>query len=229
MSFKTLYLNFKYYIEAFFCSSFSQEGEDKVLERLFSLNEGGYYVDIGAHHPIRFSNTYRFYKRGWSGINVDAMPRSMRVFDTLRPRDKNIECVVSDKEEDVTFYEFNEPALNTIEESVAREKSKIQGYFIKSSFKLQSRRLSEILEENLPVGQHINFMSVDVEGADLKVLKSNDWSKYSPSVLIVEAIGFDYENLFKSETIQYLKSKKYKIFSKLYNSVILVHETFKPQ
>ena len=58
--------------------SFSQEGEDLVLARIFEGKKNGFYVDIGAHHPTRFSNTHYFYRRGWSGINIDAMPGSMK-------------------------------------------------------------------------------------------------------------------------------------------------------
>src|ERR1700733_13651528 len=77
--------------------SHSQEGEDRVLASLLLKAHGGilpssgFYVDVGAHDPFRFSNTYFFYRRGWSGINIDAMPGSMRRFISHRPRDLNLE------------------------------------------------------------------------------------------------------------------------------------------
>ncbi len=71
----------------------------------------GFYVDVGAHHPLRFSNTYKFYKRGWHGINIDAMPGSMDLFNRLRHRDINLERAVSDSKQILTYYAFNEPAL----------------------------------------------------------------------------------------------------------------------
>ena len=70
---------------------YSQQGEDIILHRMFEWQEQGFYIDVGAHHPTRFSNTYKFYKRGWTGINVDAMPGSMTAFNRLRPKDINIE------------------------------------------------------------------------------------------------------------------------------------------
>ena len=75
------------YFDGFSLKSYSQEGEDMILRRLFEKQKTGFYVDVGAHHPKRFSNTFFFYKKGWSGINIDAMPNSMRLFDKIRPRD----------------------------------------------------------------------------------------------------------------------------------------------
>src|SRR5690349_18351333 len=75
--------------------SYSQEGEDMVLRRVFEHKAHGFYVDVGAHHPMRFSNTYFFYRRGWRGINIDARPGSKREFDRARPRDINVECGVA--------------------------------------------------------------------------------------------------------------------------------------
>ncbi|MFM6346540.1 MAG: hypothetical protein ACKPFK_15520, partial [Dolichospermum sp.] len=89
--------------------SYSQEGEDLILARFFEKEKNGFYVDIGAHHPQRFSNTYYFYLKGWSGINIDAMPGSMKIFDDLRPLDINLEIPISDKSEILTYYEFDEP------------------------------------------------------------------------------------------------------------------------
>lgn len=79
------------YITRFHIKSYSQEGEDMILHRIFERQCKGFYVDIGAHHPFRFSNTYLFYKRGWSGINIDAMPGSMNIFNKFRNRDINLE------------------------------------------------------------------------------------------------------------------------------------------
>ena len=99
--------------------SYSQEGEDLILKRLFDGQKKGLYVDVGAHHPKRFSNTYLFYKMGWRGINIDAMPGSMEKFKEVRPEDINIEAAISDKDELLTYYIFNESALNTFSKAGA--------------------------------------------------------------------------------------------------------------
>ena len=92
--------------------SWSQEGEDLLLKRVFEGQSVGFYVDIGAHHPKRFSNTYLFYRMGWRGINIDAMPGSMSAFNKIRSRDINIEAGVGEKATQLDYYIFNDPALN---------------------------------------------------------------------------------------------------------------------
>ena len=67
-----------------------------ILRRIFIGKLTGFYVDIGAHHPKRFSNTYIFYQRGWRGINIDAKPGTKEVFNKLRPRDINLEVPISE-------------------------------------------------------------------------------------------------------------------------------------
>ena len=99
--------------------SYSQEGEDRILARLFESSGQGFYVDVGAHHPMRFSNTFLFYRRGWRGVNIDATPGSMRLFDRYRSRDTNIESGVGLTTGVVPFYVFNEPALNTFDRELS--------------------------------------------------------------------------------------------------------------
>ncbi|MCJ0742379.1 hypothetical protein [Pedobacter montanisoli] len=115
---KNLPNSFEYLNEAY-----SQEGEDLVLARIFEHQQKGFYVDVGALHPKRFSNTFKFYKQGWRGINIDAMPGSMLEFDKVRPLDINIETPISNKNETLNYYIFNEPALNTFSKELAEERS----------------------------------------------------------------------------------------------------------
>ena len=77
--------------------SYSQEGEDMVLERIFAGKKGGFYVDVGAHHPRRFSNTYFFYRKGWKGINIEPNPEAIHAFQSDRKRDTNLQCGISDR------------------------------------------------------------------------------------------------------------------------------------
>ena len=77
---------------AYMNPSYSIEGEDRIVRALlWQKHDKGFYVDVGAHHPFRFSNTYLFYTQGWSGINIDATPGSMKAFNKYRPRDINLE------------------------------------------------------------------------------------------------------------------------------------------
>lgn len=199
--------------------SFSQEGEDLILRRLIGSKRKGFYIDVGAHHPKLFSNTYFFYKRGWRGINIDAAPGSMSPFRLYRPRDINIESAVSSRTKPITFTIFNEPALNTFNPS-SQLKGKTVEYTTCKNIELTPRTLSEILEEHLPINQEIDFLSIDVEEEDIYVLKSNDWEKFRPAFLLVEDRRFDIENLMQSQIFIFLKSKQYVFKAKTLNTLI---------
>jgi FkbM family methyltransferase len=180
--------------------SWSQEGEDRILSRIFERQALGFYVDIGAHHPKRFSNTYLFYKKGWSGINVDAMPNSMRAFNKARPRDINLEFGVGTKESEHNYYIFNEPALNGFSKKLSEERHYSENeYNIIKKIKVTIKPLSKILEKHLPNEQLIDFMNIDVEGLDLDVLRSNNWQRYRPKFVLVEALNSSLHELFDSE------------------------------
>lgn len=169
--------------------SYAQEGEDRILSALLRLPERkqpGFYVDVGAHHPQRYSNTFLFYLSGWCGINIDAMPGSMRQFQLDRPRDINIEAAISEEADTLTFYEFNEPALNGFSRELASERDHYRGWKIVAERQIATVRLGTLLEQHLPKGRMIDFISVDVEGLDLEVLKSNNWEVFRPAVVLVE-------------------------------------------
>ncbi|HEY1506061.1 MAG TPA: FkbM family methyltransferase [Stellaceae bacterium] len=200
---------------------YSQEGEDIILSRLFFDKPAGFYVDVGAHHPIRHSNTYLLYRRGWRGINIDATPGSMAEFRRLRPRDIGIECLVASDPAPQRFYIFNEPALNTASRYLADERPRENVQFhVMREFDLRPRTLSSLLDEFLPTGRPIDLMSVDVEGLDLDVLRSNDWERYRPEVLLVELLSTELAELDSQETVRFLRDKGYRPIAKLYNTVI---------
>lgn len=205
--------------------SYSQDGEDMILKSFYENKKGykGFYVDVGAHHPVRYSNTYFFYNRGWKGINVEPTPTAIRPFKILRSRDINLNVGVGSKRDSLTFYCFNEPALNTFSEELALEVDKKDNkYRITKRVKVEVLPLSEILKNHLPPGVKIDFMTVDVEGLDLEVLRSNDWNKYSPEYLMVEG-HIDFEELVKYDIYQFLTEKNYKLVAKTFRTLIFKH------
>ena len=213
-------------LDGYAIKSYSQEGEDMILKRLFGGQKFGFYVDVGAHHPKRFSNTYYFYKKGWSGINIDAMPGSMIAFDKFRPRDINIEKPISDKKQILTYYAFNEPALNTFSKELAVEYEK-ENYFIKFTRDIETTTLGDILDRNLPRNQDIDFLSVDVEGLDLMVLRSNNFEKYKPKIVLIEILGNSFSEIENNKIADYLRQYGYSIFAKTVNTVFFVNNSFK--
>lgn len=202
--------------------SFSQEGEDLVLARLFeNQTKSGFFVDIGAHHPVRYSNTYYFYRRGWTGLNVDALPGSAKLFRRMRPKDISVESGIGAKEGVLTYFAFNEPALNTFSEQEAAKKNH-PPYHIINKVQLPIMTLAQLLDRHLPKDKAIDFMTVDVEGLDHEVIASNDWNRYRPKVLLVELLDTRFEDLSNHPTAQLLQQHRYKIYARTYNTFFFV-------
>ncbi len=199
--------------------SYSQEGEDMILRRVFEKAGKGFYVDVGAHHPKRFSNTYYFYKHGWQGLNIDARPGSMDDFKRLRHRDINIEAAIAGERKELTYYMFDEPALNTFDKDLAEARNG-GGYRIINTKRMQTRRLDEVLALYLPAAQVIDFMSIDVEGLDLEVLQSNDWDLFRPRFILVENSKTDLQELHLDEIYRFLADKHYAVFAKTLKTII---------
>ncbi len=202
--------------------SYSQEGEDMILKRIFNDKMNGFFIDVGAHHPKRFSNTYYFYKKGWSGINIDAMPGSMKLFDKKRSRDINLEVPVSLSGDTLPYYIFNEPALNGFDQYISEERDsdKETTYKIIDKINLNTKTLVSILDEFIPDNVKIDFMTIDVEGLDLDVIKSNNWNKYCPTVVLVEVLESSLSDVLTSEITKILAGYNYEVFAKSLNTVI---------
>lgn len=200
--------------------SYSQEGEDIVLRKLFDGQSNGFYVDVGAHHPFRYSNTQYFYEQGWQGINIDATPGSLENFRRTRHRDINIEAVVGETSGEVSYYLFEDPALNTMSAKKAKETEENQQSRLLKTVKLPLSRIDKILDRNLPVGASIDFMSIDVEGSELEVLRSNNWQKYRPTIIVVEALSnTSLKELFDSPLIIFLERENYAFVGRTINSL----------
>jgi FkbM family methyltransferase len=196
---------------------YAQDGEDLILDRLLDGQEAGFYVDVGAHHPLRISNTYLFYLRGWRGINIDAEPGSMRPFRRYRSRDINVECGVAAQPGRLPYYRFDEPALNTFDQAEARLKDR-PPYRLIEQVDVAVRRLDDLLTEYLPVGQGIDFLTIDVEGKDREVLESNDWSLFRPRYVLAETLRTDMLQLAACPVVQFLAEQGYKPVAKAYNT-----------
>lgn len=165
--------------------SFAQSGEDMILAAIFCNEKKGFYIDVGANNPFIQSNTYYFYRNGWNGINIDALPESMKAFRRYRKRDINIECAINDTEDTLDYYLFSPSFYNTLSNENIDEIKKIADFI--GVKKVKTYKLSDILDKYKI--SSIEFMSVDVEGFDLNVLKSNNWNKYRPKIIPESAIG----------------------------------------
>jgi FkbM family methyltransferase len=192
--------------------SYAQEGEDRILMRYFDGRKKGFYLDVGAHHPKLYSNTFLFYNQGWNGINIDAMPGSMEIFNKQRPRDINIEAAISKNTEKLPFYIFSDKALNTFSKDLAdAREDKEKGHYLVETKIINTIPLSEILEKYLPQNQHIDFMTLDIEGYDLNALESMNLNQFRPELILVEVYA---DNIMDAPIDRYLRSQGYTFYAK---------------
>lgn len=203
--------------------SYSQEGEDLVLARILGdlRIKKGFFIDIGAHHPTLYSNTFYFYRKGWSGINVDALPGTKKLFERTRPRDTTIECGVGSQAGVLKYYAFSEPALNTFSEEEATKKN-VFPYHIVETLQIPVVTLKQILDQYLPDGMQIDFMTIDAEGFDHEIVSSNDWDRYRPKVILVELLNTELQKFEVHPTTIMLKTHNYRAFAKTYNTYFFV-------
>ena len=200
-----------------------QEGENIILERIFAKKSKGFYIDVGAHHPLRFSNTLNLYQRGWTGINIEPNQEPIKIFRKLRSRDLNLNIAVSTKKNTCNYYKFKDPALNTTDINIYRMRKR-EGYRCTETSIVQTQTLNEILLQNCK--KKIDLLKIDVEGNELDVLKSNNWEKFTPNVIICELINVNLEKLSKNKVYKFLKSKNYLLYCKLLQNAIFFHKSF---
>ena len=180
------------------------EGEDLIIEDLTKNIKNGFYVDAGCYHPLHLSNTYLLYKRSWNGINIDISEFSIKLFNYLRPNDVNINSAVSNMEKEISFYYQKKLSqLSTIKKEISNER--MQGN-IKEK-KIKSLKLNSILNQSKFKNRQIDFLNIDVEGADFEVLKSLDFTIYEPKIICIEIME---KNIFESEIYNFLKDLNYK-------------------
>lgn len=220
---------------------YSQFGEDAVLQAYFETRAWkatkttpffgrmpfpkGFYVDIGAYSPKRHSNTYAFYRCGWRGINVDPTPGTMRGFRLVRPGDVNLEVGVSSRGGPMTFFCWDYPSVvNTLSEADAVRIAREIGVEPRR-ITVATVALEQLLDSYLPLGTSINLMSIDVEGHELDVLSSNNWSKYRPEVLVVEQHGESFEHILRASIVEFLSHRGYRMYAWVPPSVIFVRAT----
>lgn len=183
------------------------------------LQRPGFYVDVGAHHPTRFSNTRLFYERGWRGINIEPNPAVAAAFREQRPRDVHLAVGVSDEESDLTYYMFSDPAVNSFDREQAARTDAAGGHRLVGTMRVPVRRLDALLAAHLPGGVAIDFLSVDVEGHDVAVLRSNDWTRFRPHCVVVEAYGTSLADVTGEPVHGLLAGEGYEPFAKTVNTV----------
>ncbi len=181
---QNIYLKNKHFLKR---KSYAMDGEDLAINLFNKKRDKGFYVDIGAHHPIQRNNTHLLFKKGWEGINIDVNKFSIDLFNFLRPRDLNLQIAVSDKEGEISFFfqkKFSQ--LNTTDKEIAKEN--FQGKFQEKKVKCQT--IQNILDNSKYKNKKIDFLNIDVEGAEMKVLNTLNFEIYDPSLICIEILGY---------------------------------------
>jgi FkbM family methyltransferase len=166
-------------------TTYAQNFEDVMLWRALKHIEDGFYIDVGAWSPDLDSVTRAFYERGWRGINVEPNPEFHAQLLARRPRDINLRLAVSDTSGTQIMNFLSNPGLSTLDETVAQEHASA-GWTINKQV-VEVTTLAILWEQHVPEGHDVHFLKVDVEGFEEAVLRGNDWSRYRPWIVVVEA------------------------------------------
>jgi FkbM family methyltransferase len=201
--------------------SYAQSGEDIVADVLLEKKRKGVYVEVGAFHPKLFSNTYLFYKRGWSGVCIEPRPEVKEMFEKVRSRDKFVSLGVGTKKDVLEYFEFDDAAANTFLAEQAEKNVQEAGRKLLRKINVAVMPLRDILSGCELERKTIDLLSVDVEGMDAEVLRSNDWEKYRPKVVICEDLEFDFLEPKKSAVVKYLLDLGYELVGKTPYSLVL--------
>ena len=215
-------------------SFYSYGGIDNLIQQIFKFQENGIYIDIGCGHPIKNNNTYLLNKKGWSGINIDLDIDNIELFKIYRPKDLNICAAISDemKETDLFFY-HSRSALNTIDKKTANyQKAKVT-----SIKKIKTTTLNNVLGESIYNSSNIDFLSIDVEGSELSVLKNFNFHKFKPKVIVVEYLdlslnkleikNLSIQNAMNSEIYKLIISKNYTLANMIHSDLVFIYNDFR--
>jgi FkbM family methyltransferase len=163
--------------------SYAQNGEDAVLARLFTSNHG-YYVDLGAGHPVLDSTTKHFSDRGWRGLNIEPLPEHFVLLQAYRPRDVCRQVAVSDRAGTVTLH-IDPAETRGCSTTIPSYVAPMSGGLPVDTIEVEAVRLTDLLHEHGV--ETIDLLKMDVEGAEAAIINDTDWDAIRPRALVIEA------------------------------------------
>jgi len=203
---------------------YSKNREDLFLYNYFKNKSNGTYIDIGAYHPYRSSNTYLLYRKGWRGINIDLSKTSIDLFNIARPKDINLNFAVADRKKKIKTYESKSLGLmNTINPFFA-------SIFLKKYYsrKVKADNLNNLLKKYSKKINKFDLIDIDAEGSDYNILKNINFKKYSFKLILVETHEFNTRVKTEKRKIHtFLKSKKYNCLKELHETSVFENTRWK--
>ena len=211
--------------------SYSFGGIDLLINYLYKDKFNGVYIDVGCNHPIVGNNTFLLYQKGWSGINIDLDSHCIKMFNNFRPKDYNTNSALSNLEEEVNLFYYHErSSINTINNEVHNSRKKKA----KEIRKIRSTTLDSVIVNSPYSNKKINFLSIDVEGNELNVLKGFDLKKYYPEVIVIEYLDLKMKELefynqnidiiINSDIYKYLKNYNYYLVNWVHSDLVFVND-----
>lgn len=171
-----------------------QLGQDAIAYILSNGKKDGFFIDIGAHNGVDISNSYMFEKLGWKGICVEANPKTFETLKANRNCDVYNYAVYSKNIGKTRMAISIIDVLDTLEINLTKHhKDRIEAHDKMNNkitnkidyIEVETATFDEIMA-NYPNISHIDFMSLDVEGGELEVLKGIDFTKFSFGVITIE-------------------------------------------
>ncbi len=164
--------------------TYAQNFEDVTLRRAFPDIDRGFYVDIGGFHPSSHSVTKHFYEKNWTGVNVEPNPPMLSLFKQDRPRDANLGLAVGSSRREVELHIVGDTGLTSTVKEVAQAHG-ASGHIVTQVLTVLMITLDDLFSE-FCANKTVDFLKVDVEGAEAEVLNPCGFEKVRPRVILAE-------------------------------------------
>jgi hypothetical protein len=196
-------------------TQYSQWGEDQFINQFFKDKIDGIYLDIGCFHPVMYSNTCLLHRKGWRGINIDINPTSIDLFNILRPKDTNLCTTINEIKETFEIY-YDDPfsPVNTLDKQFYENLENKNNKNTKKLF-VESKSMQEILNIS-KIDKSIDFINLDVEGMDYKILKNINLNQLKPKLVSIETHNVDGLKSKDCESIvKLMKENSFSIYKRV--------------
>lgn len=204
--FRNLFLVRKLFLTRNRRTYYGQIAEDVAIKRMFPKKYKGFFVDVGCFHPTKYNNTYAYYKKGWRGINIDIDRIKIKGFNWVRRGDINIAKGVSSQKGEMKYWTNGFYSLvNTLDPETAKTRDD----YVESI--VETDTLTNLIDQTKYKNRPIDLLCIDAEGHDFTVLKSLDFERYDPKLIVVEAFAYKLDEVMDLEITKFLTANNYNL------------------